>query len=90
MILNVVKVALVPVGDDMPTFDNVNKPIHYTDGQYECIDVMKDVFGKEELMAFCRLNAFKYLWRSEKKNGIEDIKKSRWYLDKLIALSEET
>lgn len=89
MIQTEVKVALVPLGDDMPTFDNVNKPIHYTDGQYECWDVMKDVFGKDELKAFCRLNAFKYIWRSEKKNGVEDIRKAVVYINKLIELETE-
>lgn len=65
--------------------DNVNKPQHYTYGNYECIDVIKeitkDLTGEE---AFCIGNAIKYLWRWKHKNGIEDVKKARWYLDRLI------
>lgn len=70
----------------IPTDDNVNHPNHYTDGKYECIEVMEDTFGTDSLMTFCKLNAFKYLWRSEKKNGIEDIQKANWYLNKYIEL----
>ena len=65
--------------------DNVNKPEHYTYSKYECIDVIKeitkDLNGEE---AFCIGNAIKYLWRWKHKNGIEDVKKARWYLDRLI------
>lgn len=68
-------------------YDNVNHPHHYNN-KYECIDVMIDTFGANETKMFCKLNAFKYLYRSEKKGGIEDIKKAKWYLDKYIELSE--
>lgn len=64
----------------------VNHPHHYTHGKYECIDVMVDTFGKEAVQHFCVLNAFKYVWRSEHKNGLEDIKKAWWYLDKYLQL----
>lgn len=60
--------------------DNVSHPAHYNTGQYECIDVMKDVFGEEAVKSFCKLNAFKYLWRADKKNGTEDIEKAWFYL----------
>lgn len=70
--------------------DNVNKPQHYCYGKYECIDVLqdilKDVSGVE---AFCIGNAIKYLWRYKHKNGEEDLKKARWYLDKAIQLNED-
>lgn len=84
-------------GADLPRNDNeedavdmVNRPPHYTHGQYECIDVMVDTFGKEAVQHFCLLNAFKYVWRSEHKNGIEDVKKAWWYLDKYLQLEVET
>jgi hypothetical protein len=67
--------------------DVVNHPTHYTHGTYECIDVMEDCFGKEAVQHFCLLNAFKYLWRTNHKNGLEDIKKARWYLDKYLQLA---
>ena len=69
-------------------YNNVNAPKHYTDGKYECIDVMLDVFGKDEVVNFCICNAFKYLWRHRKKNGIEDLEKAVWYLEKRIDLEK--
>ena len=69
-------------------FDNVNSPKHYTDGKYECIDVMLETQGKEATMNFCLCNAFKYLYRHNKKNGLEDIKKTQWYINKYIELEE--
>ena len=70
-------------------FDPVNNPSHYTSGKFECIDVMEDAIGLQETKDFCICNAFKYLFRYKKKNGIEDIKKARWYLDKYIQLEEK-
>lgn len=68
--------------------DNVNHPSHYT-GRYECIDVMQDVFGDEATDNFCLCNAFKYIWRANKKNGLEDVKKAVWYLNKYIEEAEK-
>ncbi|MEI3223940.1 MAG: DUF3310 domain-containing protein [Gemmiger sp.] len=33
-------------------------------------------------------NAFKYLYRAKRKNGLEDMKKAVWYLNKYIELKE--
>ena len=49
--------------------DMVNHPKHYETGKFECIDVMIEIFGKEKVMAFCQLNAFKYLYRSDRRYG---------------------
>lgn len=65
------------------SFDNVNHPSHYA-GKYECIDVIKEVFGDDTLREFCLANAFKYLWRHRNKNGEEDIKKCIWYLKRYL------
>ena len=73
--------------DEEPA-DNVNHPSHYT-GKYECIDVMQDVFGDEATNDFCLCNAFKYIWRARKKNGLEDVKKAVWYLNKYIEEAEK-
>jgi hypothetical protein len=82
--------AALPRNDnEEDAVDMVNRPPHYTHGQYECIDVMVDTFGKEAVQHFCLLNAFKYVWRSEHKNGIEDVKKAWWYLDKYLQLEVE-
>lgn len=70
--------------------EEINHPDRYAGGKFECIDVMQDVFGADAVKNFCILNAFKYIWRAEKKNGIEDIKKAVWYLNKYIELGAES
>lgn len=60
----------------------VTHPSHYTQGGIECIDAMQSAFGKEAVANFCKCNAFKYIWRAEHKNGLQDIDKSIWYLNK--------
>lgn len=69
-------------GDVKP--DPVNRPAHYTSGGIECIDAMQAAFGVEAVKDFCLCSAFKYLWRHRNKNGVEDLKKCRWYLNRLI------
>lgn len=69
--------------------DPVNRPAHYTSGGTECIDAMQAAFGGEAVKDFCLCNAFKYLWRHRQKNGVEDLKKARWYLNRLIEEAEE-
>ena len=67
----------------------VNHPSHYKNKQFECIDIMLDIFGKDKTLAFCELNAFKYLWRADNKGtDIQDKKKAIWYLNKYIELKE--
>ena len=72
-----------------PPKEEINHPDRYAGGKYECIDIMLDVFGKEAVKHFCLLNAFKYIWRQEKKGGVEDIKKAMFYMDYYIKLTEE-
>ena len=74
---------------DKPEADVVNHPSHYETGKFQCINVMVEALGKEEVKGFCICNAFKYLYRCRRKNGLEDIKKARWYIDKFIELCEE-
>ena len=66
----------------------VNHPSHYNQGNIECIDAMVAAYGKEAVSVFCLLNAFKYLWRNEHKNGKEDVEKAIWYLKKRLELIE--
>ena len=70
--------------------DNVNHPSHYTQGGIEAIDAMAAAFGVDAVKAFCRCNAFKYIWRAEHKNGAEDIQKAVWYLKKYLTLKSES
>lgn len=74
-------------GEDVKP-DPVNRPAHYTYGGIECIDAMQAAFGGEAVKDFCLCNAFKYLWRHREKGGLEDLKKARWYLNRLIAEME--
>lgn len=70
--------------------DMVNHPSHYTQGGIECIDALKAAtVSKTGIEAVCTANVIKYLWRYEEKNGIEDVKKARWYIDRLIRELEE-
>jgi len=68
--------------------DNVNKPAHYGQGSIECIEYIKDVLTDEELIGYYRGNVAKYLHRWRYKNGVEDLKKARWYLEALIQQQE--
>jgi len=70
--------------------DLVNHPPHYNKGKVECIDAIEsavsDLHGIE---AVCTANAIKYLYRWKAKDGVESLKKARWYLDRLINTLEE-
>ena len=70
--------------------DAVEHPKYYTYGKYECIDVMTEVFGADEVADFCICNAFKYLFRCQHKHEtpIEDVKKAVWYLNKYLSINE--
>lgn len=67
--------------------DNVNSPSHYTQANgLECIDaITAAVSGKSGIEAVCVANVIKYLWRYELKNGVEDVKKAQWYLNRLVS-----
>lgn len=80
--------GMMKAGNDINK--NIDSPSHYVAGEYECIDVMLATQGTQAVMDFCLCNAFKYLYRCRKKNGVEDIKKAAWYLDEYIDLYEQT
>ena len=69
--------------------DNVNHPAHYGQGQIECIDYIKDFLTEEEYIGYLRGNIAKYMHRWRYKNGLEDLKKARWYHDQLISTVEK-
>lgn len=65
--------------------DMVNHPSHYTQGGIECIDALEAAtINLKGIEAVCAANAIKYLWRWKEKGGIEDLEKSKWYIDRLI------
>ena len=71
--------------------DMVSHPKHYTQGDIECIDALKAAtVGKRGIEAVCVANVIKYLWRYEEKNGIEDVRKAKWYIERLLRELEES
>lgn len=71
--------------------DMVNHPKHYTQGGIECIDALKAAtVGKRGIEAICVANVIKYLWRYEEKNGVEDVRKAKWYVERLLKELEES
>ena len=71
--------------------DMVNHPKHYTQGSIECIDALKAAtVGKRGIEAVCVANVIKYLWRYEEKNGIEDVRKAKFYIERLLKELEES
>lgn len=65
--------------------DSVNHPQHYTQGGVECIEALKAAtHGLAGIEAVCTANAIKYLWRWKFKNGVEDLEKAKWYINRLI------
>ena len=63
----------------MDDHNPVTAPRHYRShpSGVECIQVT-------EHMSFCLGNAVKYVWRADLKNGLEDLEKARWYIDREI------
>lgn len=64
-------------------WDMVTKPLHYNQGNIEAIDYIKQQLGGG-ILDYYEGSVLKYLHRWQYKNGLEDLKKARWYLDKLI------
>ncbi len=69
--------------NSQPEHDAVNSPAHYTSGGIECIDCIKAALG-ENFIGFLIGNVFKYCYRYRNKNGLEDLKKAQWYLNRAI------
>ena len=64
---------------------NINSPKHYNAGKIEVIDAIK-----EWKMGFCDGNVIKYVARHKHKGRpIEDLKKAKWYLERLIQQYEQ-
>lgn len=67
----------------IPKNDNIN-PNHYVFGGIETIEYLKAKLTPEEYRGFLKGNVLKYISRESEKNGLEDLKKAKWYLDKMI------
>ena len=65
--------------------DMVNHPPHYKKGGMEAIDVIEAGIGDQGFVGYLLGNIMKYLLRfPHKGKPVEDLKKARWYLDRLI------
>jgi len=63
--------------------DMVNSPAHYNKAGIETIDALEAMLTNG-FDYYLQGNIVKYLWRYRYKNGVEDLKKAQWYLNKLI------
>lgn len=70
--------------------DAVNSPPHYKTGGIEAIEGIEASMAPEAYAGYLKGSVTKYLWRYEKKGKpLEDLKKARWFLDRLIAAQEK-
>ncbi len=69
--------------------DVVNRPAHYRQGSVECIEAIESSMSREEFQGYLKGNIEKYVWRYRYKNGVQDLAKARWYIDRLILALEE-
>ena len=73
-----------------PENDPVKHPNHYCYGKFECVEVIQELTaGASGPEGFLLGNVIKYLWRYRRKNGAEDLRKARRYIDMLLRLYEE-
>jgi hypothetical protein len=68
--------------------DPINNPKHYHKNGIDVIAFSELQFSEDELKGFYRINCLKYVTRYDRKNGIEDLKKAHFYLNKLMELEE--
>ena len=65
--------------------DPVDKPKHYNQGGVECLDAIEAALTPEEFKGYCKGNIIKYVWRENfKDQNIQDLRKSNFYLNRLI------
>ena len=81
------KVAQANVQSD--NVDMVNSPPHYNKAGIECVDAIAAA-TEDGFEYYLQGNIMKYLWRYRYKNGLEDLNKAKWYLDKLIEVYDES
>ena len=70
--------------------NNVDHPSHYNHGGKETIEILKDFLTEDEFKGFLKGNVLKYMHRYKFKNGMEDLNKASWYLDKLKETESES
>lgn len=68
--------------------DNIN-PSHYQKYPLQMIDNMQNSMTPDEFKGYLKGNIMKYISRYQDKNGVEDLKKADWYLNKLIEVETD-
>lgn len=77
-------------GIEVNVVDMVNHPPHYETNGIECIDAMRASQGDNATKHFCICNAFKYIWRHNRKGfALQDLEKAVWYLNKAIEIEKD-
>ena len=74
--------------DEIFKADPVNRPIHYNQAGIECITAIMAA-THEQCEGYLQGNIIKYIWRYRYKNGLDDLKKAKWYIEKLIEVYKE-
>ena len=70
--------------------ENIKSPSHYQlQSGRESIEVLREALTPDQLKGFYMGNVLKYLFRHEKKNGLEDLKKAQVYLGWLVEAAEQ-
>ena len=70
--------------------DLINNPSHYNTGDIECIEAIQSSMTTRQFQGYLKGNVMKYVWRHEYKGKmLDDLRKARWYLNKLIETHEE-
>lgn len=70
--------------NDIEWTTDVTTPSHYREGGIQPLDYIE-----ENKLDFCEGNVIKYVTRYKYKNGLEDLRKARYYLDKIIERHQE-
>ena len=60
------------------------KPSHYDTNQHDLIESWHQRFTKDEFRAIMKSHVDKYVFRYDKKNGIEDLRKAQEFLRRLM------
>ena len=71
-------------GDTLMSHNNIS-PSYYQKGKIEVTDFIID-----QQLSFIEGNIIKYIIRYKDKSGIQDLRKCKWYIEKLIELQMET
>jgi len=73
--------------EEIENAEMVYNPPHYNQSKIECIDAIESA-TESGFENYLQGNIIKYIWRYRYKNGLQDLKKAEWYLNKLISITK--